>query len=247
MIVRDNHAREKLNQAARERLKTDRALPTRGVLAAGREYASGDRVIARRNDRHRGVDNGTLGTVLQVNECARQMLLRTDSGQLRKLDFAYVSEHVEHSYALTGHGAQGATGNWAAVIGRPEEFTREWAYTALLPRAPTHHAARHRRTHTLGARTPAIRARQRRSRPSENPRRAAARDDPHRSRNTSPGTAPGARCADTAPPCHSTPISTPSATAFGCRVSDHAFLGQPNQVPWAVYTDRVADRAVITS
>ena len=32
---------------------------------------------------------------------------------------------------MTGHGAHGATVEWAGVIGRPSEFTREWAYTAL--------------------------------------------------------------------------------------------------------------------
>ena len=32
---------------------------------------------------------------------------------------------------VAAHGAQGATVAWAGVIGRPREFTREWAYTAL--------------------------------------------------------------------------------------------------------------------
>jgi hypothetical protein len=32
---------------------------------------------------------------------------------------------------VTGHGAHGATVEWAGVIGRPSEFTREWAYTSL--------------------------------------------------------------------------------------------------------------------
>jgi hypothetical protein len=44
---------------------------------------------------------------------------------------AYVADHLEHAYALTGHGAQGVTVDWAAVVGRPSELTREWAYTAL--------------------------------------------------------------------------------------------------------------------
>ncbi len=49
----------------------------------------------------------------------------------RVLDRAYVSNHVEHLYAITGHSSQGATAEAAIVVGRPEEFTREWAYTAL--------------------------------------------------------------------------------------------------------------------
>ena len=131
MITSDNHTREQLNQAARERLKREGALSDRGVQVSGREYAPGDRVITRRNDRYRDVDNGTLATVIEVDGRTHRMLVETDFGQERELDLAYVSQHVEHAYALTGHGAQGATVTWAAVIGRPEEFTREWAYTAL--------------------------------------------------------------------------------------------------------------------
>jgi hypothetical protein len=55
----------------------------------------------------------------------------TDAGARRVLDASYVAEHLEHAYALTGHGAHGATFEWAGVIGRPSEFTREWAYTSL--------------------------------------------------------------------------------------------------------------------
>ena len=57
--------------------------------------------------------------------------IQTDSGHVRDLDLRYVAAHLEHAYAVTGHGAQGATVSWAGVIGRSEEFTREWAYTAL--------------------------------------------------------------------------------------------------------------------
>lgn len=131
MIARDNHSRERLNQIARAQLKDDDVLPQAGVLVGGREYAPGDRVIARHNDRAHDVDNGTLATVLTIDQQTRRMQLLTDSGQTRQLDPMYVSAHVEHAYALTGHGAQGATFMWAGVVGRPEEFTREWAYTAL--------------------------------------------------------------------------------------------------------------------
>jgi hypothetical protein len=131
MIARDNYTRELLNRAARGRLKRDGTLPPGGVLVGRREYAPGDRVIARRNDRARDIDNGTVGTVIDIDRRTRRMLLQTDTGQRRDLDLVYIVEHVEHAYALTGHGAQGATVTWAGVIGRAEEFTREWAYTAL--------------------------------------------------------------------------------------------------------------------
>ena len=86
MIARDNHTRERLNQAARERLKRDRVLAPIGVVVGDREFATGDRVIARRNDRHLDVDNGTLGTVIGVAPRAGFVRVETDSGQVRDLD-----------------------------------------------------------------------------------------------------------------------------------------------------------------
>jgi len=40
-------------------------------------------------------------------------------------------EHVEHAYALTGHGMQGATVERAFVVAFPHGLTRGWSYTAL--------------------------------------------------------------------------------------------------------------------
>jgi hypothetical protein len=49
-----------------------------------------------------------------------------------------VAEHLQHAYVLTAHTMQGATVEWAGVVGRPEDFTRNWAYTALSrAREPT--------------------------------------------------------------------------------------------------------------
>jgi hypothetical protein len=49
-----------------------------------------------------------------------------------------VAEHLQHAYALTAHTIQGATVEWAGVVGRPEDFTRNWSYTALSrAREPT--------------------------------------------------------------------------------------------------------------
>jgi hypothetical protein len=58
----------------------------------------------------------------------------TDSGDRRLLDAAHPAEHLEHACALTGHGAHGATVEWAGVIGWPSEFAREWAYTSKRAR-----------------------------------------------------------------------------------------------------------------
>ena len=91
----------------------------------------GDRVIARRNDREYDVDNGSRGTVQAVDPGRLAVTIQTDDGQLRELPADYVADHLELAYALTGHGSQGATVERAQVIGTPEDFTNEWAYTAL--------------------------------------------------------------------------------------------------------------------
>jgi ATP-dependent exoDNAse (exonuclease V) alpha subunit len=131
MIARDNATREILNNCARQLLARDGTLSAEGVMIADQEFRVGDRVIARRNDRHRDIDNGTLAQIVEVDRLTGELTVLTDAGQRRLLDASYVAEHLEHAYALTGHGARGATVEWAGVIGRPSEFTREWAYTAL--------------------------------------------------------------------------------------------------------------------
>jgi hypothetical protein len=77
------------------------------------------------------VDSGTRGTVWAVDPDRLGVTIQTDDGRLRELPAGYVAEHLEHAYALTGHGSQGATVERAQVIGTPEDFTNEWAYTAL--------------------------------------------------------------------------------------------------------------------
>lgn len=131
MIARDNTTRSILNEHARDLLIRDGAIAGDAVTSAGMEYRVGDRVIARRNDRHRDIENGTLGSITHIDRRSGAITVLTDAGDERVLDTHYVAEHLDHGYALTGHGAHGATVEWAGVIGRPSEYTREWAYTSL--------------------------------------------------------------------------------------------------------------------
>ncbi|MGO9956418.1 MAG: MobF family relaxase, partial [Solirubrobacteraceae bacterium] len=136
LISRDNQRRERLNELARERLK-DRGELGESVQIAGREWAVGDRVIARRNDRGRDLDNGMRATITHVDE-RNGVTIQADGGGARALDVDYTTHHLEHAYALTGHGMQGGTVQWAAVIGQSGDFTRNWSYTALSrAREPT--------------------------------------------------------------------------------------------------------------
>jgi hypothetical protein len=131
MIARDNGTRELLNRCARDLLIRDGKLDRIALTAGGRDFRLGDRVIARRNDRRHDIDNGTLGRITDVNRHTGAITIISDAGHPRTLAAGYVTEHLEHAYTLTAHGAQGATFEWTGVIGRASEFTREWAYTAL--------------------------------------------------------------------------------------------------------------------
>ncbi len=127
MIARDNETRDRLNQGARE---------LRRGLAPGEEHsygpvevAIGVRVICRRNDGRLDVDNGMRGTVRHLDP--DKVVIDTDGGLVRELPAAYVAEHVEHAYSLTGHGMQGGTIEGAIVVASPRDLTAGWSYTAL--------------------------------------------------------------------------------------------------------------------
>jgi len=128
MVARENETRDQLNRMARE---VQRA---KGALGEQRTYrnldlAVGDRVICRRNDRRLDVDNGMRGTVRQLD--ADQIVIEIDHGGRRELPARYVTEHLEHAYALTGHGMQGGTVETAIVLASPRDLTAGWSYTAL--------------------------------------------------------------------------------------------------------------------
>jgi conjugative relaxase-like TrwC/TraI family protein len=128
MIARDNDTRERLNQGVRELRRETGALGETCSYGTV-EVAVGDRVICRRNDGPLDVDNGMRGTVRHVD--AERVVIDTDGGLVRELPAAYVAEHVEHAYALTGHGMQGGTVEAAVVVAAPRDLTAGWSYTAL--------------------------------------------------------------------------------------------------------------------
>jgi hypothetical protein len=138
MIVRDNQTRARLNDQARGWRDAQGELGER-IEVADLEVAVGDRMIARRNDRELDVDNGTCGTIRAVHVDTKAITIETDAGEFRELPTHYAAEHLEHAYALAGHAGQGATVERAVVVGGPEDFTNEWAYTALSrARDPVH-------------------------------------------------------------------------------------------------------------
>jgi hypothetical protein len=128
IVARDNDTRDELNAAARE------LWGALGLLGEGRTYgalavAVGDRVICRQNDARLDVDNGMRGSVRELDR--HRVVIETDAGAVRELPAAYVDEHLEHAYALTGHSMQGGTVERAIVLASPRDLTAGWSYTAL--------------------------------------------------------------------------------------------------------------------
>lgn len=75
-----------------------------------RVFRVGDRVIATRNDYHRGehgVFNGTLGTVIDLDLKEAALTVETEDGEPIRYDLEDLDD-LAHSYALTVHKAQGS-------------------------------------------------------------------------------------------------------------------------------------------
>ena len=125
----------KLNQLARERLKTRSRLHSEisvATEAGDRQFAVGDRVVFTRNSRWIGIKNGQTGNLegWRVDERGDiQLTVRADSG--RRVDFSIGKyNHLDHGYALSVHKAQGQTLDNALVMLSESMTDREWAYVA---------------------------------------------------------------------------------------------------------------------
>ncbi len=108
------------------------------VRLNGLEFSAGDRVLFLRNDHSgrsvrtlsgpgRGVKNGTLGTLVEVEP--ERLRIRLDSGRLVELD-PRTYNRLAHGYAATIHKAQGVTVDRAYVLA-DRGFDRNLTYVAL--------------------------------------------------------------------------------------------------------------------
>ena len=121
-----------LNALARGLMETSGRLGHERVMVAGREFATGDRIVSLRNSDRLGVKNGTRGTVERVDKASGTLTVATDRGDRVVLSRQYLEAgHVRHAYALTGHSGQGLTVERAFVLGSGEARLQEWGYVAL--------------------------------------------------------------------------------------------------------------------
>jgi ATP-dependent exoDNAse (exonuclease V) alpha subunit len=125
-----------LNGRARALMRADGLLGSDEVSATGRAFASGDRVLVKRNDGRCDVRNGDRGVVESVDAAAGALRVRFDD-RLVELDPRFLSKPthdgrpaLEHGYALTAYAAQGLTCRHALVLARDEAYS-EWIYTTM--------------------------------------------------------------------------------------------------------------------
>jgi Ti-type conjugative transfer relaxase TraA len=120
-----------LNDKARTILKAEGVLGDEELTIRGRSFSVGDEVMTLRNDRGLGVINGSRGVVESVDLHTRELGVRLDDERLVTLPPEYLEAgHVAHSYAITGHKAQGMTTDRAFVLG-DDSMYREWGYVAM--------------------------------------------------------------------------------------------------------------------
>lgn len=141
MLARSNADVRWLNDAARHHLTARGELAGEELTVAGRSFAVGDLVVARRNLPGGRIDNGTRATVIALDHEQRRLTVRTlDGSRTVTLDADYLeSRHLHHAYALTAHLAQGLSVDRVRILGSEDGHSREWAYSA----ATRHRIAAH--------------------------------------------------------------------------------------------------------
>ena len=115
MLAGLNTMRRALNDRARVLLKSAGALG-REVVIAQREFAIGDWVVAKKNNRKlRGtkgawVKNGSLGTVTANHDNRGTMTIDFEREGIAEVPRSYLEEgNLDHAYARTTYGVQGKT------------------------------------------------------------------------------------------------------------------------------------------
>ncbi len=121
-----------LNALARGLMESSGRLGRERLAVAGREFASGDRIVCLRNSDRLGVKNGTRATIKRVDGAGGTLIISTDRSDRVELSRRYLEAgHVRHAYALTGHSGQGVTVDRAFVLGSGQARLQEWGYVAL--------------------------------------------------------------------------------------------------------------------
>lgn len=138
MIAGPNRVRRQLNERARDAMRTGGHLTGPAhTTAEGAEFKAGDWVVARRNNPRLTnsaggwVKNGSAGHVTNVDPHRRSVTVAFDREGTITLPGGYLDDgHLEHGYARTTYGVQGATLDRALYFAGDESSFEE-GYVAL--------------------------------------------------------------------------------------------------------------------
>ena len=136
MITQRRADARSLNARARAWLDAAGHLGSCRIELAGGEFAVGDRVVLKHNDRRLKVENGARGIVARVDLGAGDLHVELAGGRSVTLPGSYLARTthtgdptVLHGYAATAHASQGITTGRAFVLGSDTAY-REWGYVA---------------------------------------------------------------------------------------------------------------------
>ena len=125
-----------LNARGRARMREGGALGWDELRLPRGEFSVGDRVVVKRNDLRREVNNGDRGVVEAIDR-TRQAVTIALGGRRVTFDRDFLIGETQdggptllHGYAITGHVAQGLTVDRAFVLAS-EGINQEWAYVAM--------------------------------------------------------------------------------------------------------------------
>ncbi|MBX6313154.1 MAG: relaxase domain-containing protein [Isosphaeraceae bacterium] len=127
ILASTNQDATALNRMAQTQRMLTGGLGKQALSAAGPDFHRGDRVLFTRNSKRYGVQNGSLGTVIEVDAPNQILTVKLDQGRLVLVPVKDYG-HLKLGYALTTHKAQGATTENAYVLlGGPSQ-DRELSY-----------------------------------------------------------------------------------------------------------------------
>jgi conjugative relaxase-like TrwC/TraI family protein len=121
---------DELNAMARALLVAEGAVAEGGIVAGGRQFAAGDRVVCLRNDRSVGVHNGLFADVVDVDPEERSAVLAVDGCRIQVPAPYLEAGQLAHAYATTIHKAQGATVDHTLLLGS-DDLYKQAAYVGL--------------------------------------------------------------------------------------------------------------------
>ncbi len=131
MVSSQLHDVDDLNGRARRILQDEGHLGPDQIRVGARGFATGDQVLALRNDYGLGLLNGTRGTIHLIDLERRDVVITAGGNDQHTVPFEYLaSGHLTHGYATTIHKAQGSTVDRCLILA-DDTATREHAYTAL--------------------------------------------------------------------------------------------------------------------